>query len=425
MNLRVALRNLARNRWRTALTIGGVAMATGLVIWTASMMHGWMGMMVQAATGAEVGQVQVVTQGWIDDQTIYDSFPADAALLGKVEAVPAVTGAAPRLIAYGLVGHEKASQVARLVGVDAEREGRVTTVPGAVREGRWLSASPQAPPAAREVVLGAGLADRLAVHVGDELVTFLQAADGSMGNDKLRVVGVMHSGSDAIDRSSAFLHIEDVQWLVALDGRVHELLVRAAKGADLDRVAAGVGAALGDLHGDTEGPAGALVARTWEDAVPELAAMVEASASSMYLIYIIIYLIAALGILNAQRMSALERRREFGVLLAIGLTPGQLGRLIVSETVIISTLGAVLGGALGAAVSLYFAHVGWALGDGASDGSFAYMGVNFTGSLKFIFQWSDVAAQVVLVFFVGLACGLWPALKSARIHAVRAIAGRS
>lgn len=425
MNLRIALRNLARNRWRTALTIGGVAMATGLVIWTASMMHGWLGMMVQAATGAEVGQVQVTTQGWIDDGTIYDSFEVTPELLEKTEAVPSVSAAAPRLIAYGLVGHEQKSQVARLVGVDAQREGRVTTVPGGVREGAWLSGTPAAPPAAREVVLGAGLAEQLKVHVGDELVTFLQAADGSMGNDKLRVVGVVHSGSDAIDRSTAFLHIEDVQWLTALDGRAHLILVRAAPQADLEQVAAGVGAALGELHGDTDGPAGALVARTWKQAMPDLGAMIDVSANSMYIVYLIIYLIAALGILNAQRMSALERRREFGVLLAIGLTPGQLGRLIVSETVIISTLGAVLGGALGAAVSLYFAHVGWSLGSGGSDGSFAYMGVNFTGSLKFIFQWSDVAAQVVVVFFVGLACGLWPAMKSARIQAVRAIAGRS
>ncbi len=425
MNLRVALGNLARNRWRTALTIGGVAMGTALVIWTASMMNGWLGMMVRAATGAEVGQVQVTTQGWIDDETIYDTFPVDDALLGKVAAVPAVEAATPRLIVYGLVGHERKSQVARLVGVDAQREGRVTTVPGGVREGAWLSNTPAPPPAAREVVLGAGLAEQLKVGVGDELVTFLQAADGSMGNDKLRVVGLAHSGSEVIDRTTAFLHLADVQWLAALEGRAHELLLRTAPQADLDRVAASVGTALGDLHGDAEGPAGALVPRTWKQAVPDLAAMVDVSASSMYIIYVLIYLIAALGILNAQRMSALERRREFGVLLAIGLTPGQLGRLIVSETVLISTLGAVLGGLLGAAVSLYFADVGWALGSGGQDGSFAYMGVNFSGSLKFVFHWSDVAIQVGLVFLVGLACGLWPAMKSARIHAVRAIAGRS
>ena len=164
MSLSLALRNLMRNRWRTGLTAGGVAMAVSVVIWMAHLMGGMLHVMSQSVTAVELGDAQIHSAAYVGERSLYNAFPTEAARLDAVRAVPGVKGASARVLAYGLVGHEKHSQVARIVGVDPDAERQVTRIPERVAEGRWLGPPPE-PPAPREVVLGKTLADQLKVKV--------------------------------------------------------------------------------------------------------------------------------------------------------------------------------------------------------------------------------------------------------------------
>src|SRR5690606_10277075 len=103
-----------------------------------------------------------------------------------------------------------------------EAEAEATPIARAVVAGRWLSAEPAPDGAPREVVLGHGLAQQLRVAPGDELVVFLEAADGSLGNDLLEVVGVVRTANTQVDHTSAYLHIRDAQFIAALAGGAHE-----------------------------------------------------------------------------------------------------------------------------------------------------------------------------------------------------------
>lgn len=424
MLFKLAIRNLLRHRWRSALTAGGVAVATFVLVWTMCWIDSFLVVMVQGATAVDTGQIQITSQAHTEKANIYSHFPTDSAKLDEVRAVDGVAGATTRVNVYGLVGNEERSQVARLVGVDAVHEGDVSGLPDGVDEGRWLSDEPpEAGP--REVLLGAAFARLLEVGVGDELVVFLQAADGSLGNDLLKVVGTIKSGSTAVDRGSVYLHGDDLRWIASLEGKSHQVLL-AVDNLDQSRVLAeeiqkiiGTGPTM-----DNE-PGSALVARSWQDVVPELAQMIEVSTGSIWIMYLIIYLIAALGIVNTQRMSALERRREFGVLLAIGLTPPRLGWMIVLETVMLTAAGALVGLFGGLALAWYHATAGFDMTSLTDSGSFDYMGVAFDERIYFVINAASVLQPVAIIVLVALVCGLWPAIKSARLDAIRAIAGRT
>jgi len=420
--MRLALRNLFRNRWRTGLTVGGVAVAVAMVVWTTAMMEAFLFGMVRAATQVQLGDVQIHAASYVDEPSIFHSFDVDAATLARLDATAGVVGASPRIGTFGLVGTQKRSQVAMLLGVDAGREARVTRVAGGLSSGRWLSGGEQASEARMEVVLGETFARQLEAKVGDELVAMMQAADGSMGDALLEVVGITKSGAVELDRQAAWMRLPDLRYLTALDGKAHEIAVALARETELESGAAGVSHAMGERSG-----AGVpLTVRSWKQVVPELSQMVDMSRASVVLLYLIVYFVAGLGVLNTQRMSVLERRRELGVMLAIGVTPARLARLLAAETVLLTGVGALAGGLLGWSASAYHAVYGFdmaALGEGA--GTFTYQGVAFERLLYFQVGAETVLVPTLVVMVMGLVCGLWPGLAGARLDPVLAISGRT
>ncbi len=442
ISAKIGFRNLARNRWRSGLTLGGISLSVAFMVWILGFMEGWMGAMVQGATAVETGQVQVHTQAFADNPRVYRSFTVDDAILEAVEGVEGVVALSPRVKLNGLIGHERKSQVGWIFGVDPTLEAETTPVATALEAGRWLAQAPPLYPAPREVVLGAGMANQLRVGPGDELVVFVEAADGSMGNDLLEVVGVVRTANTAVDRMTAYMHIEDARFLAALEGEAHELAIRTENLLEAQRTAGLVAAALGaetrgvspEAGGRGEvGPPGseaelrdpeALLVRPWQEILPSIYQMVTISRQSNWFTYLLIYLVAALGLVNTQRMSALERKREFGVLMAIGMRPKKMFRMILTESLVLGTLGGLIGTALGLAVTWYHATAGFDLAMFTDQGGFTVMGVAFTGKIYAILTPVAALQPILVMVMVAFLAGLWPALKSAKLDPAPTIAGR-
>lgn len=433
-SIKLGLRNLFRNRWRSALTLGAVAVAVGLMIWTLALYEGWIREMVRGATAVQTAQVQIHTAAYVDHPRVYYSFPADTSLYRKIEAVPRVVALAPRVKLTGLVGNERRSQVAQLLGVDPVREAQTTPIADAVVQGRWLSNEPAPYPAPREVVIGSGMARQLEVEPGDSLVTFLEAADGSLGNDLLVVVGIVETSNNQVDQMAVYLHLADAQYDGALDGQIHEIAIRTNDLTLAGQTATAVAQAIGGFRdGDTAAseaslaqtsPNGLLV-QPWQEILPGVDQMILIFRRSYWILYLLVYVLAAAGILNTQRMSALERRREFGVIMAIGMRPRRMLRTLLVEAAVLGVVGAGIGCALGTALSWYHSVHGFDMGLLADQATFSYMGVAFSQRLFFVLRPSDVIEPVVIMVVVAVLSGLWPAFRAARIDPAPTIAGRT
>jgi putative ABC transport system permease protein len=416
--IRLGLRNLLRNRWRSGLTLAGVAVAVAMLIWSQGLMEAFFATMVESATAVELGDVRIESQAHARDGSVFDAFPVNDTLLQRVRAVPGVRAVTPRLLAFGLLGHATRSQGTMVLGVSPRGEAQASDVARSIVAGTWLPDREAASGEPKPIVLGQDLANVLAAKVGDELVVMLQSADGSMGDDRLRVVGIAQTGVGALDRQAAWMRLPDVAYLAALDGEAHELMVRLDRGADLDRTAAAIRAVIAHVSGPT------LVARTWQELVPDLHQLIQLSRYSMLFLYGIVYFIAALGILNAQRMTALERKRELAVMMAVGVTPARMVALMLTEAVLLTGIGAAVGALLGLAVTAYHAHAGLDLAALGSQG-FSYAGVSFHPRIYFILRPGMVLWPGLAVVVVGILCGLWPALSSIRLKLAGAISGRS
>lgn len=414
---KLALRNLTRNRWRTALTIAGVAVGVAILIWMTGYLMGFHDEIIRAATATELGQIQITKKEWVETPSARHYFDADEAFLEKLEDDPEVVAAAPRVSVFGLVGNEDRSIVARLVGIDPDREAKTTVVETGLEKGRWLSETPPEYPAPREVVLGVDVARQLKVGVDDEIVTFFEAADGSLGNELLKVVGIVETGSTQIDRQTAYMHIDDLQVAAAMEGKIHQIALKIDNPNRANEVAEELGASIGRDE---------LAVRSWEEIVPEIKSMVELMKNSDLIMYVFVYILVAFGLFNAQRMSALERRREFAMMMAIGVTPRQLFGTVMLETVLIAMAGAMAGAIVGSAATWYFVVHGLDLGAFSSgEVNIEMMGISFSNVLYFTFGPEHVFRPMAVLVPFAVLCGLWPAWQAVRVDITTALSGRN
>jgi ABC-type lipoprotein release transport system permease subunit len=288
------------------------------------------------------------------------------------------------------------------------------------------------------------MANQLRVGPGDELVVFVESADGSMGNDLLEVVGIVRTANTAVDRMTAYMHIEDARFMAAVEGEAHELAIKTDNLLGAQETARLVAAALGaetrGVSQDADGPTfdeaqdesgvsrepdpDALLVRPWQEILPSIYQMLTISRQSNWFTYLLIYLVAAIGLVNTQRMSALERRREFGVLMAIGMRPRRMFRMVLTESLVLGTLGGLIGTAAGMAVTWYHATVGLDLAAFTDKGEFTVMGVALTGKIYAILTPVAALQPILIMVVVAFLAGLWPAFKSSRLDPAPTIAGR-
>jgi len=268
--------------------------------------------------------------------------------------------------------------------------------------GRGLAASP-----ANEVVLGNSLARELGLPPGGELVLVGQAADGSLANDRFRVVGTADAGSSEANETAVFLHLADAQSFYALGEGVHQVIVRLPSAEeDLSHPVSLLQAAV-DLS--------ELEVMAWNDMLPELKGALDAKARNSRLINVIIFLIVSLGVLNTMTMSTFERTREFGVMASLGTRRRRILGMVLLEVL----LQGLIGFLAGVAIAWMLLHgIGTADLGGMVGGDM--LGAPMPETLRLSVEPGPVGAAALTALLTMLAGGLIPAIRASRLKPVEA-----
>ncbi|MFO7552592.1 MAG: FtsX-like permease family protein [Haliea sp.] len=342
---RLAWRNLWRHRRRTWLTVGAMVFCNVLLIFLISVQLGSYQMMIDNSLGAFSGHLQLQHEGFDEDQRIRQSVPAVAERARQVQDLLGEEAVAARGIAYALASSEERSFGIQITGVQPQREPRVSTLPGLLREGRYLSG------ADAEIVVGALLARNLRVAPGDEITILGSGRDGSFAAAIATVVGIVDSGIPELDRALAQVSLSWFQAVFSMGDHGHSVVVRLP---NLEQVPLAV-TTLQELR--AEHPE--LVVLDWDQLQPGLRQAIRSDMVSAWVMYAVLILLVAFSVLNTQLMSVLERTREFGVMLALGVSPGRLARLVGLETALLAAMGLGLGVVAGGLLALYLQQVGF------------------------------------------------------------------
>ncbi len=399
----LALRNNWRNRRRTLLTLSAMVVSSALLILCLGIFSGMLKDMLASATEQYFGHLVIGAQGYQDDRDMFANFKAEDGLQALLRQ-PQVQGFSPRLRSFGLLSHQQHSAPVELLGVQPQQEQNVTSLQEHLIAGSY----PQTDDL-DGALLGSGLARRLAVSIGDTLVFVTQAADGSIGNDLLKVRGIFSTGDLQHDNGLALVPLRWLQQLLVLPDTLHEISLRIDNPLQAAELA-------GQLR--VQLPAG-LEILDWGEMLPEMREVVASYDVSRMIIVVILYIATGLGILNTFFMSVLERTREFGVLMAIGMRPGQIRLLVLLETLSMGVLALICGVALGVALSLYMAYVGIDLSGSLTP--ITYAGGTILPRLHAVLEPANIFIPAVTLLLVCLLAGFLPANRAARMQPVVAI----
>ena len=318
--------------------------------------------------------------------------------------------ATPQLTLGALASSAGGARPAQIVGVSPESEAEFTILDEKVSEGRYLESGDRL-----AAYVGAGLVESLELRLGSRFVVTAQDAEGEIAGQLLRVVGIFRTGVPEIDQ--ALIHIPLTtagEWLRS-GNDVTNIAVLVEQSGQVEGLRRDLGR---ELAGPIE--VGALTVMGWHEAMPELDAAVRIDDFGNYLFQGILFTIIALGIVNTVLMSVLHRYREFGVLQALGLTPGQTGSLVLIEGLILTALSGVIGIALGLFITWYFWSEGLDI-SGMWDEEWSFSGVVMEPVIVPYFRVARVIQALVFIVVIGALASLYPAYRAARIDVTEAM----
>jgi ABC-type lipoprotein release transport system permease subunit len=340
----LAWRNLWRQPQRTLLSLASIVFTAALLVFMLSFQVGVYAAMTSNMLRIFDGFAELQAHGYTTDPDMHKTIAMPERLVGELRSIEGVNAASPRINAFAILASGSRSYGSAVIGVDPEQEARVSSLPATMRQGRYLKPGDTA-----AAVLGDGLARDLKLSVGGRVTLLGSALDGSVAADVLNVTGVFHSGLPDLDRQILEMPIGRAQATFGFGDRANTIAVSGPSLSDVNdalpqiaTLAARRGVDLAD----------------WGSLEPWLRDTITLKYMTSAFIYAILVVIVVFIILNTLLMSVLERTREFGVLLALGMRPTAIGAVVWLELVALSVVGNLFGILLGVLVTLWFQRHG-------------------------------------------------------------------
>jgi len=384
-----------------------IAFASTLLIFMLSWQFGSYETMINASVKIQTGHLQVQAPEYNEDKDMRRVVEKPEEIGKRISTLPGVAALAFRANGFVLASSRDRTYGAFVVGIEPEREAALSTLKGIIRQGSYLAGEDDG-----QALLGELLAANLQVGPGDELTVIGQGRDGSVAATVLVVKGLYRSGQDEFDRSAIHIPLSTFQDVFSMRGSVHEVVILADALSRVPEVKKKTKETLRGMGRD------GLVVLDWRELLPGLVQAIQMDLVSGFIFYVILVVVVAFSILNTFLMAILERTREFGVLLAIGMKPERLMRLVLAESAVLTFFGIAAGILFGVLLTGYFQE----------------HGIFIPGSTEILRQFGlperiyprlsglSVTLGPVLVFLITFLTALYPAGRVKRLRAVDAMA---
>ena len=402
MILAVAWRNIWRSKTRSLVIIIAICLGLSSGIFYMAFYKGMVDQRINTAIKTEASHIQIHHREYLnnpDKKFVVSNVDSVAKIISNMPDVQAIS---KRILLNTMIQSPTTGSGVKVTGIAPEDEKQVTNLYSKIIEGSYFEDGKRNP-----IVIGRKLAEKLKVKLKSKVVITLQDMDGNMTAASFRVEGIFETSNTVFDELSVFVRNSDISRIMVMnENSCHEIAVLLHQNEQLDLVDQTL---IKDFPG--------LDIKTWREIMPEVS-LVEGSFGITMLIFIGIILLALLfGIVNTMLMAVLERTKELGMLMAIGMNKFRVFNMILLETVMLSIFGGACGIVLGWILNLYFGEVGIDLGTWST----AYKSMGFD-TLVYTKLTMDVTIEIaVMVIITGILAAIYPALKALKLKPADAI----
>lgn len=403
MYLKLAWRNIWRNKRRTIITMASVFIAVVLAVVMRSAQLGAYQRMIDNVVSFYAGHIQLHAKGFNDEQTIDNSFEVTDSLLSVLNNQSGIRQWAPRLESFALLSAKDLTKGAMIIGIDPERENTLTHLGDKVAEGKYLATS------GKSVLMAEGLADYLKLKAGDTLVILGQGYHGMSAAGKYPICGLVKFASPELNNAMVYLPLKEAQFLFSADQLLTSIAIITASNNDASEVAEKLRALVNQKKYEV---------LDWKQMLPDMVQLIAVDNAGGIITISILYMIIAFGIFGTVLMMVTERKHEFGILLAVGMKKIKLAAVVVLEVLMMALLGVVLGTLAGVPVVGYFyLHPIQVSGDLAT----AYERFGMEPVFPFSNNPVIFYSQAIVVFAISLLVAGYPLFRILKLKVINAL----
>lgn len=335
--VQLAVRNLLRSRKRSLITVSSVFFAVLLSLIAESINEGSHDAMIETSVKLTTGYVQLMDTGYRTTPSLDLAIPWNGSYQNRLSELPFKAGYIPRIQNFVLAAGPRKTSGALIQGIVPEAENNFNGLSSKIIKGSMFDEHGGA-------VLGRELAEYLQVQVGDTVVVIGQGFQGTLASGKYHVAGIVKLSVKELNKITFLLPLEEAQRLFDMPGLVTQVLVNPENPEKSTELADAI---------RTEFQSEGITALTWEEMLPELLQALAFDTISNRVLLAILYVVVGFGIFGTVLTMTLERTREFGMLISIGMKRKLLAFTTVVETLLLGLTGVVLGAAFGFPILLY------------------------------------------------------------------------
>lgn len=401
MLARVAWKNIWRNRTRSIVLLLSIVLG----IWGGTFITGFMmGMMEQYVNIVVEGQlshIQVHNPGYKKDKDIHFKIDNPDKLVNNISAIPGVKAVSARMIVNGMATSPVTGTGVSINGISPANEDSVTHLSSHITEGTFFTETKH-----NLVLIGEKLAKKLNVKVGNKIVLTFEDATNNITAGAFRVTGIFKSENATFDAANVFVRSSDLGPLLGQTGKAHEIAILLESNKQLTSIQKQV---------KTLCPG--LLVENWQQLEPDLTILVTTMDQKTYIIIVIILLALMFGITNTMLMAVLERTRELGILMAIGMNRIRVFFMIMLETIFLALIGGPLGDLL-AYLTIHYTGI-----HGINLSMFA-KGLSAWGFASIVHPTLDTGQYMNILYMViatAIIAAIYPSVKALKLKPVDAI----
>ncbi len=336
----IAWRNVWRNKMRSIIMISAITLGLFAGVFVMAFMQGLVDARIESATKTELAHIQVHAKDFLINNDINLKIENSDELLSRIEKTDSVVAASKRLIAEPFIMAAHGTGGGKLIGVVPGQEENVTDIREKIVDGAYLEHESRMPP----VVVGEKLANRMQLKVGTRIIIQMVDRNGDLSVKGYRVSGIYRTSNTSYDESTLFVKFDDLKAQLGMeDNTAHEIAVRLAYG-DL---ANSVKPIIEKVDGKND-------VQTWKELSPEMSLLTDSMDQYMYIFILIILLALCFGIINTMLMAVLDRVKEIGMLMAVGMNKWRIFLMIILESVLLTIVGGILGIITGTMITKIF-----------------------------------------------------------------------
>lgn len=398
----MAWRNIWRNKIRSLVIISSVILGLFSGIMVLAIYKGIMHDRIRTVIEQEVGHIQIHDSSFKKDYDPACVIKNEKLLLAKISHHYNIKSFATRSITQGMISNTTGGAGVQINGIDLEKEIIVSNLDKKIKEGSLFQKNKK-----NQLLIGHKLAKKMNIKLGGKIVLTFTDSNANIISSAYRICGIYESSNTPLDEKNVYLQKNELNETLGIGSGIHEIIILINNEAELDLTNKYLVDNLKNV-----------IVETWKTISPETDLMVVTVDTMSYIIIVIILFALAFGIVNTMLMAILERTKEIGMMMALGMNKLKMFTLILLETIFLTTAGAPIGLLITWLVCSYFQMHGI---------NWSNMGKELMSSFGFnviiypIFPSEKIATILFFVFTTALLSCLYPAIKALSLKPIEAL----